>query len=53
MSSWKKATELFLEVANYGEATGYKVPYLIIVAKDDRAVILTTIQDSEKGISLD
>ncbi|XP_056850199.1 mitochondrial Rho GTPase 1-like [Raphanus sativus] len=34
-SSWKRATELLVELANHGEATGYEVPCLMVSAKYD------------------
>ncbi|KAL3538088.1 hypothetical protein ACH5RR_001454, partial [Cinchona calisaya] len=46
--SWKKATELLLDVASQGEATGYEVPCLIVAAKDDLDPYLTEIQDSTR-----
>ncbi|TVU45426.1 hypothetical protein EJB05_04913 [Eragrostis curvula] len=33
--SWQRARDLLLKVATYGESTGYKVPCLIVAAKDD------------------
>uniref|UniRef100_A0A5B7A3M3 Mitochondrial Rho GTPase n=1 Tax=Davidia involucrata TaxID=16924 RepID=A0A5B7A3M3_DAVIN len=47
-SSWKRATELLLEVASHGEMTGYEVPCLIVAAKDDLDPHLTAIQDSTR-----
>lgn len=46
--SWKKATELLLDVASQGEATGYEVPCLIVAAKDDLDPYLTEIQVSTR-----
>lgn len=47
-SSWKRATELLVEVASQGESTGYEVPCLIVAAKDDLDPYLTGIQDSTR-----
>ncbi|CAA2993949.1 mitochondrial Rho GTPase 1 [Olea europaea subsp. europaea] len=46
--SWQKATEMLLDVASHGEATGYEVPCLIVAAKDDLDPYLTEIQDSTR-----
>ncbi|KAL3654240.1 Mitochondrial Rho GTPase 1 [Castilleja foliolosa] len=47
-SSWQKATEMLINVASQGEATGYEVPCLIVSAKDDLDHFLTEIQDSTR-----
>ncbi|XP_027107670.1 mitochondrial Rho GTPase 1 [Coffea arabica] len=47
-SSWKRATELLLDVASHGEATGYEVPCLIVAAKDDLESFVTEIQNSTR-----
>ncbi|KAM7469313.1 hypothetical protein LguiA_007496 [Lonicera macranthoides] len=47
-SSWKRATELLVEVASQGESTGHEVPCLIVAAKDDLDPYLTGIQDSTR-----
>lgn len=47
-SSWQGATELLLDVASQGEASGYEVPCLIVAAKDDLDPYLTEIQDSTR-----
>ncbi|CAL5330258.1 unnamed protein product [Camellia sinensis] len=47
-SSWKRATELLVEVASHGEATGYEVPCLIVAAKDDLDPFPTGIHDSTR-----
>ncbi|GER49487.1 mitochondrial Rho GTPase [Striga asiatica] len=47
-SSWQKATEMLVDVASQGEATGYEVPCLIVAAKDDLDSYLTEIQDSTR-----
>lgn len=47
-SSWKRASELLVEVANHGEATGYEVPCLMVSAKDDIASSQISIQDSTR-----
>lgn len=52
-SSWKKATDLLVEVASHGEDTGYEVPCLIVAAKDDLDPFPLAIQDSTRvNISL-
>ncbi|GAB2218732.1 hypothetical protein Droror1_Dr00001961 [Drosera rotundifolia] len=33
--SWKRVTELLVDVAHHGEVTGYGVPALIMAAKND------------------
>ncbi|KAK6911535.1 Mitochondrial Rho GTPase 1/3, EF hand associated, type-1 [Dillenia turbinata] len=47
-ASWKKATELLVDVASHGEATGYEVPCLIVSAKDDMDPYPMAIQDSTR-----
>jgi Ras family protein T1 len=47
-SSWKRSTELLVEVASQGESIGYEVPCLIVAAKDDLESYLTGIQDSTR-----
>ncbi|XP_062084733.1 mitochondrial Rho GTPase 1-like [Humulus lupulus] len=47
-SSWKRATELLVEVAGHGEDTGYEVPCLIVAAKDDRDSFPLAIQHSTR-----
>ncbi|CAL5339481.1 unnamed protein product [Camellia sinensis] len=47
-SSWKRATELLVEVASHGEATGYEVPCLIVAPKDDLDPFPTGIHDSTR-----
>ncbi|KAJ9541166.1 hypothetical protein OSB04_027672 [Centaurea solstitialis] len=44
-SSWKRATELLVQVASHGESSGYEVPCLIVAAKDDLDPYPTAIQD--------
>ncbi|CAN0914275.1 Mitochondrial Rho GTPase 1 [Linum grandiflorum] len=34
-ASWKRTTQLLVDVAGHGEDTGYEVPCLIVAAKDD------------------
>lgn len=46
--SWKRATELLVEVASHGEVTGFEVPCLIIAAKDDLDPFPMAIQDSTR-----
>ncbi|GAA0185118.1 small GTPase [Lithospermum erythrorhizon] len=45
-SSWKRASELLVDVASHGEASEYDVSCLIVAAKDDLDSYLTDIQDS-------
>ncbi|CAL1393504.1 unnamed protein product [Linum trigynum] len=47
-SSWKRATELLLDVAGHGEDTGYEVPSLIIAAKDDLSSFPMAIQETTR-----
>ena len=47
-SSWKRATELLVEVATHGEATGYEVPCLMVSAKDDLDSFPICIQESTR-----
>ncbi|XP_050223859.1 mitochondrial Rho GTPase 1-like [Mercurialis annua] len=47
-SSWKRATELLVEVASHGEDTGFEVPCLIIAAKDDLISFPMAIQESTR-----
>uniref|UniRef100_A0A0D3E136 Mitochondrial Rho GTPase n=2 Tax=Brassica oleracea var. oleracea TaxID=109376 RepID=A0A0D3E136_BRAOL len=47
-SSWKRASELLVEVANHGQATGYEVPCLMVSAKDDIVSSQISIQDSTR-----
>nr|DAD24954.1 TPA_asm: hypothetical protein HUJ06_026418 [Nelumbo nucifera] len=47
-SSWRKATELLLEVASHGEDSGFEVPCLIVAAKDDLDPYPLAIQDSTR-----
>ncbi|XP_057960485.1 mitochondrial Rho GTPase 1-like [Malania oleifera] len=47
-SSWKKSTELLVEVAGHGEYTGFEVPCLIVSAKDDLDPYPQAIQDSTR-----
>ncbi|XP_019173752.1 PREDICTED: mitochondrial Rho GTPase 1-like [Ipomoea nil] len=47
-ASWKRASELHVDVASFGEATGYEIPSLIVAAKDDLDPYLTEIQDSTR-----
>lgn len=46
--SWKKATELLLQVASHGESNGFEVPCLIVSAKDDLDSYPLAIQDSTR-----
>lgn len=47
-NSWKKATELLVQVASHGENSGYEVPCLIVSAKDDLDPYPLAIQDSTR-----
>ncbi|KAK1582479.1 hypothetical protein Q3G72_015440 [Acer saccharum] len=47
-TSWKRATELLVEVASHGEDTGFEVPCLIVAAKDDLDSFPMAIQDSTR-----
>ncbi|KAK3200273.1 hypothetical protein Dsin_023688 [Dipteronia sinensis] len=47
-TSWKRATELLVEVAGHGEDTGFEVPCLIVAAKDDLDSFPLAIQDSTR-----
>ncbi|CAN6724665.1 unnamed protein product [Malus baccata var. baccata] len=47
-SSWKRATELLVEVASHGETTGFEVPCLIVAAKDDLDAFPSAIQHSTR-----
>ncbi|PPS04724.1 hypothetical protein GOBAR_AA15914 [Gossypium barbadense] len=47
-SSWKRATELLMDVAGHGEDTGYDVPCLIVAAKDDLDSFPMAIQNSTR-----
>lgn len=46
--SWRRATELLVEVASHGEDTGYEVPCLIVAAKDDLSSFPMAIQESTR-----
>ncbi|KAJ6928794.1 hypothetical protein NC652_012820 [Populus alba x Populus x berolinensis] len=52
-SSWKRATELLVDVASHGEDTGYEVPCLIVAAKDDLNSFPMAIQESTRAVSQD
>lgn len=47
-SSWKRTTELLLEVASHGEDNGFEVPCLVIAAKDDLNAFPMAIQESTR-----
>ncbi|KAG6775089.1 hypothetical protein POTOM_018515 [Populus tomentosa] len=49
-SSWKRATELLVDVASHGEDTGYEVPCLIVAAKDDLNSFPMAIQESTRAV---
>ncbi|XP_038709777.1 mitochondrial Rho GTPase 2 [Tripterygium wilfordii] len=46
--SWKRSKKLLLEVARQGEESGYRVPSLLIAAKDDLDPYPVAVQDSIK-----
>lgn len=46
--SWKKSRDLLEKVARQGELTGYRVPCLLIAAKDDLTPYPRAVQDSVK-----
>ncbi|KAF7818316.1 mitochondrial Rho GTPase 2-like isoform X1 [Senna tora] len=46
--SWKRSRQLLEEVSRQGELTGYKVPCLLIAAKDDLTPYPRAVQDSVK-----
>jgi len=51
-NSWKKATELLVQVASHGENSGYEVPCLIVSAKDDLDPYPLAVQDSTRVFKL-
>ena len=51
-SSWKKTTELLVQVASHGENNGFEVPCLIVSAKDDLGPYPLAIQDSTRVSNL-
>ncbi|OVA05494.1 Small GTPase superfamily [Macleaya cordata] len=46
--SWKRATELLVEVASHVEDSGFEVPCLIVAAKDDLDPFPLAIQNSTR-----
>lgn len=50
--SWKKSRNLLEKVARQGELTGYRVPCLLIAAKDDLTPYPRAVQDSVKVLQL-
>lgn len=46
--SWKRATELLVDVAGHGEDSGFEVPCLIVAAKDDLDPFPLSIQHSTR-----
>ncbi|KAK6937516.1 EF hand associated, type-2 [Dillenia turbinata] len=46
--SWKKTTELLVEVARHGEESGFGVPSLLVAAKDDLDPFPMSAQSSTK-----
>ncbi|KAI3975789.1 hypothetical protein MKX01_023215 [Papaver californicum] len=46
--SWKRATELLVDVAGHGEDSGFEVPCLIVAAKDDLDPFPLAIQNSTR-----
>uniref|UniRef100_A0A1U8QC73 Mitochondrial Rho GTPase 1-like isoform X2 n=1 Tax=Nelumbo nucifera TaxID=4432 RepID=A0A1U8QC73_NELNU len=47
-ASWRRATELLVDVASHGEDSGFEVPCLIVAAKDDLDPYPMAIQDSTR-----
>ncbi|MED6181172.1 Mitochondrial Rho GTPase 2 [Stylosanthes scabra] len=47
--SWKKSRDMLEQVARQGELTGYRVPCLLIAAKDDLTPYPRAVQDSVKA----
>lgn len=50
--SWKKSRGLLEEVSRQGELTGYRVPCLLIAAKDDLTPYPRAVQDSVKVFTI-
>ncbi|KAK1318288.1 Rac-like GTP-binding protein ARAC9 [Acorus calamus] len=48
VNSWRRTTELLVEVATHGENSGFEVPCLIVSAKDDLDPYPLAIQDSTR-----
>lgn len=46
--SWKRSRELLLDVARQGEESGYRVPCLLIAAKDDLDPYPMALQNSAR-----
>ncbi|KAJ4843022.1 Mitochondrial Rho GTPase 2 [Turnera subulata] len=46
--SWKKSTELLVEVTRQGEESGFGIPCLLVAAKDDLDPYHMAVQDSVK-----
>ncbi|KAJ8772033.1 hypothetical protein K2173_027210 [Erythroxylum novogranatense] len=46
--SWKRTTDLLVEVAGHAEDTGYEVPCLVVAAKDDLNSFPMAIQESTR-----
>ncbi|GAB4855539.1 hypothetical protein Ancab_024159 [Ancistrocladus abbreviatus] len=46
--SWKKVTELLVDIASHGEDTGYEMPCLIVATKDDLDPYPMAIHDSTR-----
>lgn len=46
--SWKKTTELLLEIARTAEETGYYFPCLLVAAKEDLGTYPTSVQDAAR-----
>ncbi|KAF3784022.1 Mitochondrial Rho GTPase 1 [Nymphaea thermarum] len=46
--SWKRANDLLIQVASYGEDNGIEIPCLIVAAKDDLDHYPTSVQDSTR-----
>ncbi|KEH32396.1 Rho GTPase, putative [Medicago truncatula] len=48
-SSWKASSKLLVEIARHGEHTGFKVPCLIVAAKDDQYSFPMAVQESTRS----
>jgi len=50
--SWRKSRDLLEKVARQGDLTGYRVPCLLIAAKDDLTPYPRAVQDSVKVLHI-
>ncbi|KAK3149560.1 hypothetical protein QOZ80_3AG0219100 [Eleusine coracana subsp. coracana] len=51
--SWQRTRDLLIKVATHGESTGYKVPCLIVAAKDDLDQSPHALQESTRDIGIE